>query len=421
MPCLTMRGRRLASVALVVLPALLYAADPVQFLDARIDLDRRQITVASSSNREDFLAAAEALSEAANWKLQLDTKPLGVRNASVNARARTVTIEYDPRLLPFEEAADIDTGALSVLYVPLTVKLAIPAGKSAPAPPALQNPLARCFSYKLTGEKKKADIDITAGWQVGENVKPLYFWSVKAGCPSPLGAGAKYGKLGPTFSAEASQQQNADPDSMKAAIAYRKDLPIGNRRDGWQFNADLLSYEFERKIAKEPVLSDAGRPVLRKYIDKNSNLTWTSNAKYVNPWKRMNWTLGLAGFESGRAVSRTVKSTSSDREEQGVARLLFDLDLQKPLFRQGRPVLELHGYHSLRLPFRQEPFQRVGENGGEMYLTNKPRHWTLIEASWLITKGAKIGFQYKRGSLPPSFEFVDHQLTVGLNLLLKRR
>ena len=56
-----------------------------------------------------------------------------------------------------------------------------------------------------------------------------------------------------------------------------------------------------------------------------------------------------------------------------------------------------------------------------MFLTARPRHWTLVDLVFLLTDGVGINVQYKRGSLPPSCEFVDHQGTIGFNLLLKRR
>jgi len=406
--------------ALVMIASGLAAQDPVKFQAPTIELEEHIITVAVSSNLTDFLAAAAALSDPSNWQITLEGRPVPIRRVGLNPRQRTVTISYHARYVPYEDTAEIPAGTLVVTFRPVPPNLVISTGDSTPKPPVGGHPLSRCFSFKLTDEKKKADIDITGAWQIGENAKPLYSWSVKATCPSAIGVGAKYGSIGPAFTAEASQQANADPDAMKASLAYRKDKPLNKvRRDGLQFNADFLSLEFERKIAKEAVIGAEGKPTQRKYIDKNSNVMWSGNLKYVNAWRPVNWTLGLGGFEAGRAISSTVKADSQSRERQAVSRLVFDLDLNRPLFVAGKRVLDLHGNHTLRLPFRPEPFQRVGENGGEVYLTNKPRHWTVVEANWLVAKGAQLSFQYKRGSLPPSFEFVGHQLTVGMNLLLK--
>jgi hypothetical protein len=49
------------------------------------------------------------------------------------------------------------------------------------------------------------------------------------------------------------------------------------------------------------------------------------------------------------------------------------------------------------VPIHQEPFQEVDFNDGNMYLTNKPWHWSLVEMNWLLAKGAGVSLQYKGG------------------------
>jgi Amt family ammonium transporter len=68
--------------------------------------------------------------------------------------------------------------------------------------------------------------------------------------------------------------------SLKAGITWRKLKAFRDRRDGLKFTGDLLSYEFERKIKKEPVL-EGGKPVDREYLEKNSNLMWSGKAAYI--------------------------------------------------------------------------------------------------------------------------------------------
>ena len=80
---------------------------------------------------------------------------------------------------------------------------------------------------------------------------------------------------------------------------------------------------------------------------------------------------------------------------------MFDFDIYKVVYSHKESALTLHGQQVLRLPFQQEPFQDAGVNSGNKFLTSKPRHWSLIETSWMIAKGAGIALTYKRGSLPP--------------------
>ena len=149
---------------------------------------------------------------------------------------------------------------------------------------------------------------------------------------------------------------------------------------------------------------------------------WTGSLRYVNGWRPLNLTIGIAGFELGKALSRTVKKASRTQEEQIVRRFKFDLDAYRSLFSsKERKIVLFDGHYTLRLPFTREPFQKTDVNDGNQYLTAKPRHWTNLNLGFLVTDGIGLVVQYKYGSLPPTFEFVDHQVTVGFNLLLKKK
>jgi hypothetical protein len=429
MPCLSLRSRSflVACAVLTLLPAALCAADPVVFSTASIELDRQRVTVASTSKPEDFLAAAPALSDKANWQISLSGSPVAVSEVFVNARLLTVTVGYDPRFLRFSSVADILSDQLKVTYSPTSQTLTIVTGKAASNAAAATTPPKNCWNFSLTDDKKTADIDISGGWQAGVGAKPQYFWNVKASCPFDLGEGEKYGRLGPSFTAQAGTQDkpqgNADPNSMKAGLTWNYIQPLRQSRNGFMYSADLISYEFERTAKKEAVLDASGKPILQNYIEKDSNLIWDAMARYsynkINPLG-VSWNLGFAGFEVGRSLTRTIRKTSQSGDNQPIARLMFDFDIYKVFYSHDKPLLSLHGQQVLRLPFEQEPFQDAGVNGGNKFLTSKPRHWSLIETSWMIAKGAGITLTYKRGSLPPGFEFVDHQMTLGFSVQFKR-
>src|SRR5204862_54633 len=146
----------------------------------------------------------------------------------------------------------------------------------------------------------------------GVGASPQYNWGVKAGCRMVYG---DFGEIGPSFTGEASQQGNADPDSLKAGITWRKFKAFQDRPDGFKFTGDLLSYEFERKLKKEPVIEN-GKPVDREYLEKNSNLVWTGKAAYITGWRPFDATLTFAGFEAGKSVSRAVKKDARSDKSQ---------------------------------------------------------------------------------------------------------
>jgi hypothetical protein len=310
-----------------------------------------------------------------------------------------------------------------VTYLPTSQRLTLATGKaeSTAAPPTIE-----CWKFAFTDDKKKADIDVSGGWQAGVGAKPQYYWTAKAACPFDLGEGAKYGRLGPSFTGQAATednpQSNANPNSMKAGLTWDYIQALQSSRNGFLYSADLVSYEFENKAKKEAVLGATGTPILQNYLAKDSNLIWDAMARYS--WNNkyplgVSWTLGFAGFEAGRSLTRTVRNASQTSVNQPIARVMFNFDIYKDFYYKDKTVFTLHGQQVLRLPLEPEPFLEAGVNGGNQFLTTRPRHWSLVEANWMVTKGAGLALTYKRGTLPPAFDFVDHQIMLGFSVQLK--
>lgn len=409
MPGLNLLAAGLAAAALG------WAANPVKLSRPTLVLESNKIVVTYDSDEDDITAALPALGNPDNWKVQIAGSDVPLERVAIDVADLTLDLFYKHGAIAAFDRTDIPRGDLIVLYTPLSIRLVVP---TAPAKPPKSAGFGSCLDWKLTKDKKKADLDLSGGLQAGVNATPEYFWSVKATCPFVLGDGAKYGRIGPSFTGQAAQQTNADPDSLKAGVTYRKIIAPQETRNSWILSGDVLSYEFERNVKKPAVLS-GGAIAQQRFLEKNTNLMWTGMAQYVNAWPQLNWTLGFAGFEAGKALTRTIKPASQSAHDQLVARLHLSLDTYRTFFSKGKPALTFHGSHTVRLPFQPEPFTKADENGGLMYLTDKPRHWTLIEFVFLLSDGAGINVTYKRGSLPPSFEFVDHQVTIGFNLLLK--
>ncbi len=403
--------------------ACLASGADLKWNEGTLEPESHWITVTSSAVEKDFLDAVPDLEKGQNWTITLQRagqNPLSIslQKVAINIQDRGVYLVYQGDMFPVFDPADLPKGSLFVTFQ--GTKIIVTTGEAAHTKPT-NSIVNGCFGWTLTKDKKKADVDITGGLQSGVGAKPQYNWSVKASCRVFGFGGRGFGEIDPSFTGEASQQNNADPDSLKAGITWRRLIAIPERRDGWIFSGDLLSYEFERSIKKEAVLDENGKPVDQQFLKKNTNLMWSGKAAYVSGWPMLNWTLTFAGFEAGKALSRTVKRDARSSGEQAVARLYFALDVYRTFFRKGSndPIVTFHGNQILRLPFEQEPYAQADVNGGKMFLTNKPRHWSLVEMAFPLTNGVGINVQYKRGALPPSFEFVDHQVTIGFNLLLK--
>jgi hypothetical protein len=163
----------------------------------------------------------------------------------------------------------------------------------------------------------------------------------------------------------------------------------------------------------------SGRPALLLCPRRMSNLTKRETLRFVHGWRPFNYVLS-AGIDAGRSATRTVKADANSRESQAVFRPRFEADLYRGFFAGDRKVVGVDAHYTVRLPRTAEPFQRASLNDGEPILTTKPRHHVETNVNVFLNKGTAITTTYMWGSLPPSFEFVDHQVTIGFTILLAR-
>ncbi len=203
---------------------------------------------------------------------------------------------------------------------------------------------------------------------------------------------------------------------MKASLAY-KNRWSDTGRSWFVFEADLPGYEFEREIKNESVLVN-GEIVKREFLEKNTNLISSAELKWVYGWRPLNYSLGFGG-EVGKSTSRTVKQDSNGEEVTSVFRPKAEVAVAKVWKADHDHPVSFDGSYTLRWPLEPEPFQRAGYNDDQPALSRLPRYWASVDLGFQLTTGIKIEAQYRYGSLPPSFEFVDHQVTLGIAILLR--
>lgn len=354
------------------------------------------------------------LQDKSNWTVTYAGRSLDLSKIEVNPRDNFVSIIYKDGEIVEEFASDIPAKGIRVQFMSFAEVIITTGPRRLPDTSFLSG----CLNYSPTAKKDQANVDITGGFQAGKDATPQYFWSAKVQCNAGGNVRKGLGALGFAFKGDASQQRNADPDSLKASLKWERRVGIPNSVGGLQFIGDALGYEFERTVKKDYVIQE-GQVIGQDFLKKNSNLMWSGMGRWVTSARPTNITIGFAGFEAGRSITRTVKNTSQKESEQPVVRLHFNTDVYRNFYAGSRKRMILHGHHTVRVPFEQEPYVRATENAGKMYLTNKPRHYTLLEIALPFNDGLAINIQYKRGSLPPSFEFVNHQVTIGFNLMLK--
>ena len=275
---------------------------------------------------------------------------------------------------------------------------------------------------KLTTDKKDPNFDVTGSLQTAVGATPLYSWTVLARYPIEHTGPSSIFKLGPQFTGVASQQTNADPDSLSAAAAGELEFNsvcIGDRLLPIRLLFNPISYEFERKAKLEAVLT-SGVPALHPYQQKNSNLIVSGGVQIVEGFLPVNVNLNL-GTEFGASTSRSVLNTNahpgySDAPLRALAGA--DVYFNVPAPRSAKPLFGVVGHYTVRSLFHPEPFQQEGVNAGNQFYSTKARHSITIDLARTIVPGIDLNVQYRFGSLPPTFSFVDHQVNIGFEFLL---
>ena len=126
------------------------------------------------------------------------------------------------------------------------------------------------------------------------------------------------------------------------------------------------------------------------------------------------------GTEVGSAVSRSVQNlTSKPGYSDNPLRAVAGVDVYFQLPKVGKyPFLSVDGHYTVRLPFHPEPFKEAGVNNGNEFYSTQARHYIAVNLARTLVKGSNVTVQYRYGSLPPTFNFVDHQVTIGFEVVL---
>lgn len=354
---------------------------------------------------EVFAAKAENLS---NWTLTYDGITVDLLEAKIDADRLHVDFRIDSvyqDLIPMKPAV----GKLQIVYDDGTKRLSA----SNPTPTKGPGLIPKGIGLK---DKKTAEFDLSGGVQAGVNASPQYFWEANVKYPIllPWGNPGRH-TIAPVFKGSASKQANADPDSLVAGLVYTMSKPFTGRT-GILWSSSLFSYEFERKLSDLPLI-EAGEIVTKSKVEKNSNYKWDSTLSYMNAWRPVNFAL-RGGAEFGRVASRSILPSSQSAEQLAFLRPLA----QANLFRRfgASKNVSVDSTYTIRLPLEPEPFKRAGLNGDKSFLTTRARHHFGTDLDFSLVDGFTLSVKYRYGSLPPSFKFLDHQVTVGIGILLKR-
>jgi hypothetical protein len=371
--------------------------------------------------REDKQAISDAVQPRTSWSILVDNKLsiVGVQSASVKSAGGIIVLQLtgplEPDLVLRHHISILFAGnpAAGVLAETVEVKQPDPSKMNIHGwfPP----------QFNFTSDKKNPNLDVSGSLQSGVGAKPQYQWNVVAKAPFEYNASNWVLNLGPKFTGVASQETNADPDSLSASLATEFDFPYPHVSDklvpiNLLFNP--VDYEFERKLKQEAVLNN-GQATLHNYQQKNTNVIVSGQVQFVEGWWPVNLNINL-GIEAGSAVSRSVLNlTAKPGYSDSPLRAVAGADVYFNLPKVAKyPFLIVDGHYTVRSPFHAEPFKQAGVNNGNQFYSTKARHYIAVNLARPIVKGSNFTVQYRYGSLPPTFNFVDHQVTIGFEVVL---
>ncbi|MGI4829112.1 MAG: hypothetical protein ACRYFU_13100 [Janthinobacterium lividum] len=361
---------------------------------------------------------SNAFNSLSSWAILVDGRlsTVHVTSSLLSAEDGFVTLQLSAPLgretLASHTVTLLFAGDPSSGVTPETVKLNV----QKPASSGWQLP-----SFRFTEDKRNPNLDVTGSLQTAVGATPLYSWTVLARYPIEHNGRVSIFRFGPQFTGIASQQTNGDPDSLNASAAGELDFPLvclAGRFVPINLLFNPINYEFERKAKQEAILS-SGLPTLHAYQRKNTNLIASGQVQIVEAFLPVNVNLNL-GTEIGTAISRSaVNLTSQTGYSDSPLRAVAAADVYFNLPTVARyPLLAVDGHYTVRALFHPEPFQQDGVNDGNQFYSTKARHFIAVNMARTLVPGASLTVQYRFGSLPPTFSFVDHQVTLGIEIVL---
>jgi hypothetical protein len=306
--------------------------------------------------------------------------------AGVEPRAVRWTVVYKPSFLVAQRAADKNAGG------------------------------------KIPKGKEDADLYFFGSVLAGSSTKPIYAIDLKLKYTDAISGSAWDWGVEALVMANAKDEppndrSQIDPDSIRGALTFDYLNGKTGRPATWiKLALKPAAGEFTRKNAVSNFV-----PSVRLYWLGPS----ASNESAIFEF------LPFVGFEAGWNLNQPSKLFDQDVDlagYRGIFRVVPGAKTGFYLLKSGKFKkddfyrLWFEGLYELRLPRTDEPFVETQFANTEekvkrikvTRLTQKPRHFVEVSANVNITPRFGLRAQYRYGSVPPLFEFVDHQVSIGL-------
>ncbi len=346
-------------------------------------------------------SAPSDAASAASWAVSAVSKPPRTIRVPVSA-----TINGFFVTLTFNESALGGARDLtwSVAYVGERGPVAVPVF----ALPAVNVPKTR----------SEADVYVSGSFLAGQGSKPLYILDAKVNVLRPLPRRTtRVGLSGEVLTNTGTElpvnRTEFDPDSIRTAFAIE-----GNKaKNLWLFNGFLWTIkpvggEFTRK---HPISNFTSDGAIRLSLRPN---------QAGKAWYTLYPSLG---YEAGRNLnqpSRLFKQPVDLSEYKGIARIVGGVEGALGIYVKNKdPKVLLSGSYLVRTPLTAEPYTSLEyvpttAGGTErlkvVRMRKNARPFTRNALTWNLSDSWAIAIEHRYGSLPPLFELIRHQVSLGI-------
>jgi hypothetical protein len=290
-----------------------------------------------------------------------------------------------------------------------------------PPQSATWEPQKKKGTFAVAKGKDDADLYLFGSFLAGESTKPLYMIDAKGNWMWTKGEwdlGIK-SALSTNASAQTPvDRTRIDPDSITAAFsAQRIFVWRVPGIEGLDLNLQPLGGEFSRKTTSSDIVGAAQAKLVTK--------PWFGPIRWVAVYP-------VVGYEGGHSLNQPTtlfKEKVNLTGWNGISRAVLGINgeyywLSKKPTADDTYRFTIDASYQSRILFEPEPFVTVLDVKTvptyTVTLGRRPRPEAEVHITWNFSKYTGLSIQYKYGSLPPLFQFVDHQATVGLTFRAKQ-
>lgn len=272
-----------------------------------------------------------------------------------------------------------------------------------PPPPSLSPLLDIFWIFSGTTDKKDASVFLSALWIPAVGSPPLFildgFGDVSL---------VKKEWIGVQGAIKQDRRKRVDPDSITGGMYLQKPL---DWKYGWlrevRLRWDAAGAEYARRGGTTNFLT---APSMRFAFDMPRDIGF----------------FAATGIEFPRNTENAVQDEPYGWRARGVLVTKLQRIFEKPKLVIIHPK-RISLYHEFqgRWLARDEMFVTVvraqGKDNDVLGLSRKPRSYNAVEMNLGLTDFFGVNAKYEYGSLPPSFAFVNHKVTITLTFGLKLR